>query len=138
MNRRLLLLPAAFAFLLGACGGDRPATDAPGTTAQTAAPEATPARMEAGVQVADIAVEAEGFRPERVALRAGVPARLVFTRKTDGTCATNVQAPTLGVAETALPLGEPVAVTFTPSEAGTFVFGCGMDMVKGAVIVSGG
>lgn len=99
------------------------------------APPPVAARMEGGVQTAEIAVGADGFEPAAVALRPGVPARLVFTRTTDGTCARTVHAEALGIPETRLPLGQAVPVAFTPAEAGRFTFACGMDMVEGAVVV---
>ena len=91
--------------------------------------------MEGGVQTAEIAVGAGGYEPATVALRAGVPARLVFTRTTDDSCGTEVGAPALGVPETPLPLDQPVSVEFTPDEAGRFTFTCGMDMMEGTVVV---
>ena len=94
------------------------------------------APVEDGVQTVAVTVGPDGFAPDRVALRAGVPARLVFTRTTDRTCATEVQVPALGVGKTALPLDEAVAVTFTPTEAGTFAFTCGMGMMRGTLVVT--
>lgn len=94
------------------------------------------APVEDGVQTAAVTVGPDGFAPDRIALRAGVPARLVFTRTTDRTCATEVQVPSFGVGKTALPLDEAVAVTFTPTEAGTFAFTCGMGMMRGTLVVT--
>ncbi len=91
--------------------------------------------MRNGVQTISVAVTPSGYSPARIALRAGVPARIVFTRTVDGGCVQSVKAPELGVAQTALPLGRPVAVSFTPGTAGTFSFACASGMVRGAVIV---
>ena len=100
-------------------------------------PETPPvvAQMEGGVQTAEIAVGAGGYEPASVALRAGVPARLVFTRTTDDSCGTEVGSEALGVPETPLPLDQPVSVEFTPDEAGRFTFACGMDMMEGTIVV---
>lgn len=134
---RFRLALAAAPLLFAACTRtDAPAEPpAPAPETQTAAPEPTAARMEDGVQVVEMTVDEKGYRPAALALQAGVPARIVFTRTSDGTCTKEVHAPALGVPKTALPLGEPVAVTFTPSEAGTFTIACGMDMSEAAVIV---
>jgi plastocyanin domain-containing protein len=134
---RLRLALVAVPLLLSACtrtDAPEPAAETPVTQAP-ATPEASPARMEGGVQVAEMTVDAQRYTPAAIALEAGVPARLVITRTAENSCATEVHAPELGVPKTPLPLGEPVAVTFTPSEAGTFTLACGMDMLSAAVIV---
>jgi hypothetical protein len=92
-------------------------------------------RMEDGVQVVDINVGPGGYEPQEIRLRTGVPARLVFTRTTDQTCATQIKVPAFDIGPVDLPLGEPVAVELTPDEAGDFTFTCGMDMVSGSLMV---
>ena len=116
---------ALLTLTLSACRG---AADAP-------EPPPVAAQMEGGVQTAEIAVGAEGYEPASVALRAGVPARLVFTRTTDDSCGTEVGSEALGIPETPLPLGRPVAVEFMPGEAGRYTFACGMGMLTGTVVV---
>jgi plastocyanin domain-containing protein len=86
------------------------------------------------IQAAKIAVTEKGFEPDRVNLRAGRPARLTFVRTTDKTCGTEVVFPSLNI-KRALPLNEPVAIDFTPSKAGDVTFACGMNMLKGVVVV---
>ena len=94
-----------------------------------------PAEMQSGVQVVRIAVDASGFEPQKLELKAGVPARLLFTRTTDGTCANQVQITEFGIEKTDLPLNETVAIELTPERTGSFTFVCGMDMLKGTLIV---
>ena len=86
------------------------------------------------VQTANVTVNDSGFSPSTVSLKAGVPARVTFTRTSKGTCATSVVIPEYKVKKD-LPLGKPVAITFTPNKAGTYSFACGMNMVKGSVVV---
>ncbi|HYE58243.1 MAG TPA: cupredoxin domain-containing protein, partial [Rhodothermales bacterium] len=124
---RLALVSAAL--LLAACAKDDAATPAPQTDQNTTAAAPASVRMEDGVQVAEITVEESGFRPASVTLLASTPTRLVITRRTSQTCATEVQSPELGIAQTALPMNEAVAVSFTPDSTGTFTFACGMDMI---------
>jgi plastocyanin domain-containing protein len=81
-----------------------------------------------------VAVTEQGFEPARVTLQAGVPARLIITRTTDNTCGTEVVVPSLGVKRT-LPLNTPVTIEFTPAKAGDITFSCGMNMLKGVVVV---
>jgi RND family efflux transporter MFP subunit len=104
--------------------------------APTASSTGTPAsdRGTANVQSAKIVVNEQGFEPARVALRASTPARLTFIRTTDKTCATEVVFPSLDI-KRALPLNEPVVIAFTPARAGDIAFACGMNMLKGVVVV---
>lgn len=62
------------------------------------------------------------------------PARVAFLRKTDNTCAKEVLFPSLKI-KRALPLDETVVVEFTPSKTGTIAFACGMNMLRGTVVV---
>jgi plastocyanin domain-containing protein len=79
-------------------------------------------------------VNEQGFDPATITLRAGSPARVTFMRTTGNTCATEVAFPSLNVTR-ALPLNTPVQVEFTPSKSGDIAFACGMNMLRGTVIV---
>ena len=61
------------------------------------------------IQTANITVGVTSFEPSRVTLRAGIPARVTFTRTTDKTCATDVVFPSLAI-ERALPFDQPVVM----------------------------
>jgi Cu+-exporting ATPase len=67
-------------------------------------------------------------------VRAGKPARITFVRTTDKTCGTEIVFPSLNI-KRALPLNQPVAVDFTPGAAGELTFVCGINMLRGAIIV---
>ncbi|HXG89806.1 MAG TPA: efflux RND transporter periplasmic adaptor subunit [Vicinamibacterales bacterium] len=84
-------------------------------------------------QTASISVGDAAFDPAVVTLRAGVPARLTFTRVSDKTCATEVVLPAHGI-KRALPLNQAVAIDFTPQKAGDVAFACGMGMLKGTIV----
>lgn len=87
------------------------------------------------VQRAEITVLPGGYEPAAVVLEAGLPAELVFTRPADAGCGNEVQIPDFGVEKTALPVGEAVTVRFVPEEPGTYAFTCGMNMLRGTLIV---
>ena len=138
------LIPALLLILfLSACGGEaEPETEVEAAAqeetdaAQAIAPTtATEPRMEDGVQVVDVTVGPMGYEPLQIQLEAGVPARLVFTRTVEGECPSQVQIPAFSVEKTELPMNQPVAIEFTPDEAGTFQFVCGMDMMEGTLVV---
>jgi plastocyanin domain-containing protein len=81
-----------------------------------------------------ITVTDKGFEPAEVQVPAGKPITLVFTRKTNQTCATEVVwADTK--AQTKLPLNKPVVVKLPARDAGTLDYACAMDMIKGKVVV---
>lgn len=97
--------------------------------------EPVTAEIQDGVQVIDIEAGAMGYAPGAVHLEADIPARLVFTRTVDSACSSQITVPAFDVPATDLPLGEPVAVEFTPTEAGDFAFVCGMDMQRGTLMI---
>jgi RND family efflux transporter MFP subunit len=106
-------------------------------SAQSAPPTSPAAGAQAAssnIQTAKILVTEKGFEPDKVSLRTGSPARLTFVRTTDKTCGTEVMFPSLNVRR-ALPLNEPVAIEFTPAKTGDVAFACGMNMLKGVVVV---
>jgi plastocyanin domain-containing protein len=89
--------------------------------------------LQNGEQTATVEVNGEGFQPSSLRLKAGVPAKVTFVRKTDETCAKEVVIKEYNI-DRKLPLNEPVTVEFTPRK-GEFIFACGMDMLKGKLIV---
>ena len=86
------------------------------------------------LQTARVVVTESGFEPAKVSLRAGVPASITFLRTTDKTCATEVVFPTLDI-KRALPLNEAITIEFSPKQPGEIAFVCGMNMLKGTVVV---
>ena len=86
------------------------------------------------VQEARVMVNEAAFDPQRLTLRVGVPARVTFTRTSDKTCATAVVFASLHIRRE-LPLNTPVTIAFTPDKAGEIAFACGMNMLRGTVVV---
>lgn len=84
-------------------------------------------------KTATIEVTEAGFVPARITIPAGRPVSLTFIRRTEATCATDVQFPTLGLKRD-LPLNKPVTLELPPQKAGELRFACGMDMIKGSVV----
>ena len=91
-------------------------------------------QMNAAIQEVSVTLTEAGFDPQTLNLKAAVPARITFTRTTDKTCATKVVFPSLRI-ERDLPLNKPVVVEFTPAKAGPVEFVCGMNMLRGSVVV---
>ena len=86
------------------------------------------------IQSVMVTLTDKGYQPASFKLRRGVPARITFVRQVEVTCATEVVLPDYGI-KRELPLGEPVVVEFTPQKSGKFAFACGMDMIRGKIIV---
>jgi cobalt-zinc-cadmium efflux system membrane fusion protein len=91
-------------------------------------------QQEGGVQSVTITVTADGFQPDRIELKRDVPARLIFVREVEATCATSVTIQEFNVKQD-LPFKAPVVVEFTPVKKGTFEFTCGMKMISGKIVV---
>ena len=90
--------------------------------------------VKSGVQTARVLITDQGYSRTRITLRRGVLTRITFLRQTDSTCATEVVIPAYGINRN-LPLNEPVVISFTPRNKGEFGFTCGMNMMRGKLIV---
>jgi plastocyanin domain-containing protein len=87
-----------------------------------------------GVRTVEMAVTEDGFVPAKVQASKGEKLRLVITRKTDRTCATEIVIKEAGI-DTKLPLGKTVTVELTPKKSGELKYACGMDMITGIIFV---
>jgi len=87
----------------------------------------------AGVQEVRITVKG-GYTPDTIVVRAGTPVRLQFYRDETADCSERVVFEDFGI-DAALPAFQTTAVEFTPEEAGEFRFRCGMNMLKGLLVV---
>lgn len=101
------------------------------TTIQTHAQAKNPKPK---LQTARVVITDQGYSRNSIVLRRGVPTRITFLRHTDATCATEVVISTYGI-NRSLPLNTPVVISFTPKRTGEFNFTCGMNMMRGKLIV---
>lgn len=88
---------------------------------------------ETGRQEVDITVKG-GYSPDVIVLKMGVPARLNFYRDETSACSEKVVFGDFGIARD-LPAHKTTRIEFTPERAGEFTFACGMNMLRGKVIV---
>jgi hypothetical protein len=81
-----------------------------------------------------IKVSGTGYVPSRIAARAGRPLKLAFFRVDAQNCGRLVRFPDLGI-ERELPPGQTVVIDVTPRKSGLLTFSCGMNMMKGELLV---
>ncbi len=86
-----------------------------------------------GVQEVQVRVKG-GYEPDVIVVEKGRPVRLDFYRDETASCSDTVVFGDFGVAKP-LPAFKTTAVEFTPQKAGEFTFTCGMNMLRGRLIV---
>ncbi len=88
-----------------------------------------------GPRVIPLSVTEKGYEPSPITLKKDEPVKLVVTRKTEQTCATEIVMKDYGI-NTPLPFNTPVEIAFTPNKTGTLTYGCAMgQMISGAFMV---
>jgi plastocyanin domain-containing protein len=86
-----------------------------------------------GVQEIKVVVKG-GYTPDRIVVERGRPVRLNFDREETSSCSETVVFGDFGIAKP-LPAFQTTPVEFTPDRAGEFTFTCGMNMLRGKLIV---
>ena len=94
---------------------------------------ATQAAVSGGVQRVQVVVKG-GYSPSVVQVHRGVPVEIEFDRQETGDCSARVVFPDLQLSA-ALPAYQRTTVRFTPQQAGSFGFVCGMNMIHGMLVV---
>jgi thiol-disulfide isomerase/thioredoxin len=85
----------------------------------------------------DIEVLDDGYHPATIEIEHGTPVTLVFTRKSEATCAVDVhfELPDGTRIDEMLPLGKAVAIPIKIEQPGTLRYRCGMDMNHGTIVI---
>lgn len=86
-----------------------------------------------GVQEIKVTVKG-GYSPDVIVVKEGVPVRLDFYRDETASCSEQVVFGDFGIARD-LPAFKTTPIEFTPDKAGEFTFACGMNMMRGKLIV---
>ncbi|HEY0868569.1 MAG TPA: efflux RND transporter periplasmic adaptor subunit [Fimbriimonas sp.] len=81
-----------------------------------------------------VTVTNAGFDPPTISLAAGKATTVTFVRTEEGGCGEEVVFPTLNIRKE-LPLNEPVPIEIPAQKEGSLTFTCGMDMLRGKVVV---
>jgi plastocyanin domain-containing protein len=75
-----------------------------------------------------------GYEPDVIVVEKDRPVRLDFYRDETASCSDTVVFGDFGIARP-LPAFQTTPVEFTPQKAGEFTFTCGMNMMRGKLIV---
>lgn len=86
-----------------------------------------------GVQEIKVTVKG-GYSPDVIVVKQGVPVKLDFYRDESASCTEQVVFGDFGIARD-LPAFKTTSIEFTPDKAGEFTFACGMNMVRGKLVV---
>ncbi len=126
MNITRRLTATALLFTLVGIGAQAiPAGSAPAHAAESPA----------GLREIEIVVDG-AYKPDRITIAKGERVRLKFVRKDYGACTRELLIPKLDVKRELAP-GKPVTVDLPDLEPGEYEFRCGMNMLKGTIVVSG-
>lgn len=88
---------------------------------------------EGGVQEVAITVKG-GYSPDVVVVKEGRPVRLDFYRDETASCSETVIFGDFGIARD-LPAFQTTSIELTPTRPGEFTWTCGMNMLRGKLIV---
>jgi plastocyanin domain-containing protein len=88
---------------------------------------------DSGVQEIRVMVKG-GYDPDVIVVKQGKPVRLDFYRDETASCSEQVIFGDFGIARE-LPAFKTTPIQFTPQTPGEFTFTCGMNMMRGKLIV---
>jgi plastocyanin domain-containing protein len=91
------------------------------------------AEGQGGVQEVRITVKG-GYSPDLIVVKRGRPVRLDFYRDETASCSEEVIFGDFGIAR-ALPAFKTTPIEFVPDKEGEFTFTCGMNMLRGKLVV---
>ncbi len=88
---------------------------------------------ESGLQEIKVTVKG-GYSPDIIVVKKDIPVRLNFYRDETSSCSEQVVFGDFGIARD-LPAFKTTPIEFTPEKEGEFTFACGMNMLRGKLIV---
>jgi plastocyanin domain-containing protein len=88
---------------------------------------------ESGLQEVKITVKG-GYSPNVIVVKKDLPVRLNFYRDEISSCSEQIVFGDFGIARE-LPAFKMTPIEFTPEKTGEFTFACGMNMLRGKLIV---
>ena len=89
--------------------------------------------LSSGVQKVDTIVKG-GYSPGVIEVERGRPVQLHFYRDEENSCSEELLMPNFNIRRD-LPAFQTMLVELLPQQAGTFVFACGMGVLRGSLVV---
>lgn len=86
------------------------------------------------VQTFDLKISGDAYEPAAITVRDGVPLRLNVTRDDKPTCGDVLSIPSQNISRP-IPVNQVTTIEFTPHKAGDLEFTCGMNMMRGRIVV---
>ena len=86
------------------------------------------------MQTIDLKVSGGEYQPASFNVQAGKPVRLNVTRDEKPTCGDVLTIPSQNISKP-IPVNQVTTIEFTPQQAGDLEFTCGMNMMKGKIVV---
>ena len=88
---------------------------------------------DSGVQEVRVIVKG-GYSPDVIVVKQGAPVKLDFYRDETASCSEEIVFGDFGIARH-LPAFQTTTIEFTPKKSGEFTFTCGMNMMRGKLVV---
>ncbi|WP_231705869.1 cupredoxin domain-containing protein [Effusibacillus lacus] len=85
-----------------------------------------------GFQIVDVIVKKDGYSPEEIKVKAGVPVKIHFKKDYEGGCLSYVLIKDFDITQK-LQTGT-TTIEINPKTSGTYKFTCGMEMYEGTII----
>jgi len=86
-------------------------------------------------QEAGLQIKADGYSPEVIIAKKGVPLKINVTSDSDAGCATEIVFPEFNITRI-VPAGKTDIIEIMPLQEGTFNYRCSMDMYRGKLMVT--
>ena len=148
MNKQWILLGVVALLVISGCT-DRPGDNFSGEITQRHNPEtkdvmnismnATSITKEAVMkndyQEVDLQIKADGYSPDVIIAKKGVPLKINITSDIDAGCAVELVFPEFNINKT-VPAGKTDVIEIMPAQEGTFNYRCSMDMYRGKLIIT--
>ena len=91
--------------------------------------------MKNNYQEVGLRIKSDGYSPDVIIAKKGVPLKINITSDTDAGCAVELVFPEFNINKT-VPAGKNDEIEILPARAGTFNYICSMDMYRGKLIIT--